>query len=297
MSLWGKLTGSDKAKKAARKEDRRRKSYEKKAKKGAHIKKISPYSKEQNKLLKWLTKQVTGKLGKRFDVTRQPTYKAGQRYLKDLLDGSDQAFERFKAPMMRQFREEIMPELAEQYAGSGAGRSSAFNLAAAHAGGTLSENLSAQRESLRQGALGQALQYAQVPTQMQAQMSALPLGQQPSTLYEPQYFPGETPKTHGGMIGGLIGAGIGSIGGSAGAMAGYQIGSGLGGAATDVRGSEGDYTAGLRSMGSALGKGLGYQSGMQMGGYGGMGGQSLSPTMRSIEPSEVPAFESTFSTV
>lgn len=273
--LWNKATGKKKAKKAAKKEKARKKKYLKKQAKGKHLKKISPYSKEQDKLLKWLTKSVTGKLPKEFDISKQPTYKAGQDYLTRLLSNDPSAMEAFEAPARRQFREEIMPEIAEQYAGAGAGRSSAFNLAATHAGGTLAEQLAAQRAQLQLGAIPQALQYAQIPVEQRAALARLPLGQQQSYLYEPPYAPGEIPKTSGGTMGGILGAiGGGVMGGPVGALAGYQFGSGIGGAATDVDGSE----RGINTqVFSSLGKGLGKAAGNSLWDLLGKSGDSKKP--------------------
>jgi hypothetical protein len=78
-------------------------------------------------------------------------------YYRDLLSNNPEAFEAFAAPEKRQFNEEIIPGLAEQYAGMGAGglSSSSFRNAAVQAGSSLSERLAALRAGLRQqGAQG-----------------------------------------------------------------------------------------------------------------------------------------------
>jgi len=71
----------------------------------------------------------------------------------------------FERPAMRQFQEEILPNLAEGFGGLGATSSSGAQQTFARAGERLSENLQAQRSGLQQGAvqnlmgiLGQGLQ-------------------------------------------------------------------------------------------------------------------------------------------
>ena len=72
-------------------------------------------------------------------------------YYRDLLGGSN-TFNALAAPEMRQFNEEIIPSLAEQFAGMGSGGSFGgnFKAAAAQAGAGLSERLAAMRAQLRQ---------------------------------------------------------------------------------------------------------------------------------------------------
>ncbi len=80
-------------------------------------------------------------------------------YYRDLLGNNDQDYQRFAAPQMRQYNEEIVPGLAEQFAGMGAGglSSSGFRNAALNSGVDLSERLGALRAQLRQsGAQGLA---------------------------------------------------------------------------------------------------------------------------------------------
>lgn len=78
-------------------------------------------------------------------------------YFRDLLNPDGQNAGMFEAPMNRQFREEIIPGLSEQFAGMGSGglSSSSFRNAAVNAGTDLSERLGAMRAGLRQqGAQG-----------------------------------------------------------------------------------------------------------------------------------------------
>ncbi len=78
-------------------------------------------------------------------------------YYRDLLSNDSQTMSQMAAPQMRQFNEEIIPGLSEQFAGMGSGglSSSGFRNAAVNAGTDLSERLGALRAQLRQqGAAG-----------------------------------------------------------------------------------------------------------------------------------------------
>lgn len=80
-------------------------------------------------------------------------------YYRSLVDSDPAALEAFYAPERRQFNEEIIPGLSEQFAGMGAGglSSSGFRNAAVNAGTGLAERLGAIRANLRaQGAAGLA---------------------------------------------------------------------------------------------------------------------------------------------
>ncbi len=78
-------------------------------------------------------------------------------YYRDLLSNDSQTNQMMQAPEMRRFNEQIIPGLAEQFAGMGSGglSSSGFRNAAVGAGVDLSERLGAIRAQLRsQGASG-----------------------------------------------------------------------------------------------------------------------------------------------
>lgn len=80
-------------------------------------------------------------------------------YYRDLLSDNSEDFNAFVAPEQRRFNEQIIPDLAEQFAGMGSGglSSSGFRNAAVGAGTDLSERLGAIRAQLRQqGAQGLA---------------------------------------------------------------------------------------------------------------------------------------------
>ncbi len=86
-------------------------------------------------------------------------YGTAADYFRDLMSNDSQTAQQMFAPEQRRFNEEIIPGLAEQFAGMGAGglSSSGFRNAAVSAGESLSEKLGAIRAQLRaQGAQGLA---------------------------------------------------------------------------------------------------------------------------------------------
>lgn len=72
-------------------------------------------------------------------------------FYRDILDNNPQSLQELYAPELRQFREQTIPDLAEQFAGMGAGNlsSSGFRNAAVNAGTDLSERLANMRQQLR----------------------------------------------------------------------------------------------------------------------------------------------------
>ncbi len=120
---------------------------------------LSTLSPQQQTLLNQIFSSLQGRSG---SVADQPTFKSGESYIQRLLGGDTEAFE---APLMRQFREQTIPGIAERFsaAGSGAQSSSAFQQALGAAGADLGERLGALRGGLQLQALPQALGYAQAP--------------------------------------------------------------------------------------------------------------------------------------
>lgn len=130
-------------------------------------------------------------------------------YYRSLFDEDNDTYNKMKAPEMRQFNEQIIPGLSEQFAGMGSGglSSSGFRNAAVGAGTDLSERLGAIRANLRQqGAAGLAN-----------------IGQQALGNYSQQVH---QPGTEGlvDYIGPAIGAAVGSFAGPVGTAAGGAFG-------------------------------------------------------------------------
>jgi hypothetical protein len=105
---------------------------------------------------------------RQYDVTRSPQYQQaldmlGQtgQYAQGLMQPGSEAYQAFAAPEMRQFNEEIMPNIAEQFAGVGGLSSSGFQQQAAQAGSGLAERLAALRANLQFQGAGLQSQLAQ----------------------------------------------------------------------------------------------------------------------------------------
>ena len=118
-------------------------------------------------------------------------------YYRGLMSG--QSSEAFEAPLMRQFQEDIMPSIAEQFAGLGAGglSSGGFAQETGRAATDLSERLAQLRASLRsQGAQG-----------LQG-LTGQAFGQMDETLFRPRQ-PGVL-ESFGTAAAGGIGKGLGT---------------------------------------------------------------------------------------
>ena len=221
---------------------KRTKANEKAQKKA--IKSMTKSNQGRNDLMKWLMGAAGSK--KDMDITRNPLYKQGSDYLKGILSGDPAASAAFEAPAMRQFQEQIMPEIAEKYAGAGAGQSSAFGQEMGQAGASLAERLQAMRAELQQNAVGQAMGYAQAPISNSMSMLSGALGQ-PSQIPYYQQQPGFGERLAGmGMQ--LAGQAAGTyFGGAMGGQAGGQLGAGLAGSSSP--GGTGNYLYNAGQMG------------------------------------------------
>ncbi len=116
-------------------------------------------------------------------------------YYRNNLSNNSADFDAFAAPEMRRFREQTVPDLAEQFAGMGSGglSSSGFRNAAVNAGSDLSERLGAIRAQIRQQS-AQGLQG----------IGQLGLGNYNENIHRPETF---------GLLGNVA-EGVGKAGGS-----------------------------------------------------------------------------------
>lgn len=134
----------------------------------------------------------------------------GIDFLQQLFTPGSESLEAFQAPAMRQFQEEILPEISQRFANTGSLSSSAFRNQATQAGASLAERLAAQRTEAG----------------LQGFQQLLPLLQ---AGLEPRFQNVQTPGTRGilgGLLGGLAGSPLG------GALQDFGIRKmGLGGAA------------------------------------------------------------------
>lgn len=144
-----------------------------------------------------------------FNASGQGTFGPASDYYRSLLSDNNSTFNAFAAPEQRQFQEETIPGLAEQFAGMGAGglSSSGFRNAGIQAGTDLAERLGAIRAQLRQqGAAG---------LQGIGQQALQPFQQ---NIYRPA-VPGFLES-----VAPLAGAALGAIGGPIGSAIGGQFG-------------------------------------------------------------------------
>lgn len=95
---------------------------------------------------------------------------AGSDFLQRLFGGDISAFE---GPLMQQFNQQIIPDIAERFGGMGAGSSSGLNQALSQAAENLQTQLGAQRSQLMLSALPQLLQFAQQPINNQLNASGM----------------------------------------------------------------------------------------------------------------------------
>lgn len=133
-------------------------------------------------------------------------------YYRDLLSNDPETLRQLSAPELRQFNEQIMPGISEQFVGMGSGglSSSGFQNAATNAGTDLAERLGAIRANLRsQGAAGLT------------NIGQIGLGQYQENLQRPG-TPGLL-ESFMPILGNVAGA---AVGGPAGAAIGGGLGTG-----------------------------------------------------------------------
>lgn len=120
------------------------------------------------------------------DITQNQNYNQGQNWLNSLFN-DPQFFNQFEAPLMRNYEENTIPDLANRFAGMGSGGalgSTGFRNQATREAGNLHSNIAALRGGLQQQGVNQGLQYAQQPANNYLQML-----QQALTPTQNQYKP------------------------------------------------------------------------------------------------------------
>lgn len=145
-------------------------------------------------------------------IEESPLYGAGSDFLQRLLSGDPEMMQQFMQPYMNQFNQQIIPGIAERFAGmgtgAGAGSSSAFNQTATQAGSNLMAQLAQLRGNMQMQGAGQGLQYAQQPF-------SNTLGGLGVHGFENLYIP-QAPSAASGLLGGLGGGLAQGIGMAAG---------------------------------------------------------------------------------
>lgn len=167
---------------------------------GSKEKKSSTYDKPQLGLINDIVGQVKGGLGNQ-DITQNQGYQQGQSWLNSLFSDPE-FFQRFEAPLQRQFQEQTVPDLANRFASMGSGGSlgsTAFRNQLGREGSNLGTNIAALRGNMQQQGVGQQLGYSQQPIQnlMQLLQGALTPTQ--------NVYQGPSQGLLGGALPGLIG--------------------------------------------------------------------------------------------
>jgi len=139
-------------------------------------------------------------------------YDLAQQYFNSLLGGNQQqAFDQFSSPYLQQFEEQMLPQIAERFAGMGALSSSGFGQALGGASSGLQSQLAQLFSQLQGQSAGQ--QYNQYN-----QLSQQGLGYQPFAYNKQRGSTGFLAPLLGGIgtsmagpIGGAMGGGISSL--------------------------------------------------------------------------------------
>jgi hypothetical protein len=117
-------------------------------------------------------------------------YQGGSNFLQNLFSNDPNQMQQFQAPYMQNFEQNIVPGIANRFAGMGTGasgmNSSGFQQTLAQAGRGLQTDLAQMRGQMQMQGLPQALQYAQQP--ISNKMTAA--GMVPNQYYETPGQPG-----------------------------------------------------------------------------------------------------------
>lgn len=134
-------------------------------------------------------------------------YDLAQNYYNNLLGGDQQeAFNQFSQPYLQQYQEQIIPQIAERFAGGGALSSSGFGQALGGAASGLQAQLAQLFSQLQSQAAGQ--QYNQYN-----QLSQQGLNYQPFAYQQQQGSGGFLPSLAGSLTSSLGGPIVNAIGG------------------------------------------------------------------------------------
>lgn len=174
----------------------------------------STFSPEQQKAIKSVLDMFQNQSGNGgSDITQSGGYQTGLNSLMGMFNNQD-FYKQFEAPIMRQFEEQIAPDVANRFGGMGTGGSfgSGFQNQMAREASNLSTNLGALRGGMQMQAIPQLLQYSQQP--FQNMMSLFQGGTQNGTnnIYQPATMGwlGPLLASLGGGLAGGAGMGFGN---------------------------------------------------------------------------------------
>lgn len=146
----------------------------------------SSYSKPQQGGINDILNMVKGMKGQG-DITKNQGFQSGQNWINDLFNDQN-FFDKFEAPMQRQFSEQTIPGLANQFGGMGSGGSlgsTAFRNALGREGEHLQESIAGMRGGMQQQGVNQAMNYAQQPFQNMMSLYGQGLGSPMMNQYQP----------------------------------------------------------------------------------------------------------------
>lgn len=168
---------------------------------GESEKRSSTFNPQQQSTLSRAMDSIRGMRGGA-DITQNPAYGQGMEWMQSLFNDPE-FFNKFEAPMQRQYEEQTIPDLANRFASMGSGGSlgsTGFRNQLAREGSNLQTNMAAQRGQMQQAAIPQMLGYAQQPASNYNQLLGITTGQGTLNQYQ-----GPTPGWGGNMMAGLSG--------------------------------------------------------------------------------------------
>jgi hypothetical protein len=164
---------------------------------GYRVKKIPTMGQQQRGLYDELYGSVRPSLG---PATSQ---------LSQLAQGNQGIFDQLEAPAFRQFKEQLMPRLAEQQTARGGGRSSGYLNRLQGATSNFAQDLQSQRMGLQQNALSQLLGLGQNLMNTQTEQPYLQKKTSTRLLESLAQLMGKGPEIAGGIAKIYAGGGFG----------------------------------------------------------------------------------------
>jgi hypothetical protein len=147
-------------------------------------------------------------------------------YYRNLMSDDSSDYNAFSNPMMRQYNQDIIPGISEQFAGMGSGglSSSGFRNAQIQGATDLSERLGALRANLRQQGVQGLQNIGQLGLQNYSQNMVTEPGSQGFLASMAPAIGSAFGSAVGGPVGGAIGGGIGSAAGNSFGGSGSRVG-------------------------------------------------------------------------
>lgn len=145
-----------------------------------------------------------------FNLKDNPIYQQGMQFLNDMMNPDSEQMKAMEQPYRRQFSEDTVPGIANQFAQNDALSSSGFEHSMGRAAGDLEGNIAGMKQNAMMNASNQSMSYAGAPAQFQQNL--VDIGLNGPQDYGYQMIPGSK-----GLIPGIANA-AGQIGGQYGAQ-------------------------------------------------------------------------------